>query len=265
MQVIRVAILGAGFMGQQHSQRLAATDGVEIVSICARPIEGADELAAGLACDGIATYDDFDAMLDAGGFDALYVCIPPFAHNGEVERAAARGIHLFLEKPLALTLDRAESMVAAAEAAGVVTQVGYHMRFGKSVQRMKALLDSGQAGRPTQFQARYWTNMDGNSWWRFRDRSGGQLCEQVIHLYDLAMSFLGEPQRAGGYVANLCHRQREDYTIEDTSVGTVVFRKRRGRVDLRQQLRPARCTSSATSVSSASMPCSTTGRLDRPG
>jgi len=209
-------------MGQQHGKRLAAMDRVRVAAICDTRPEGATALKESLKCDAVL-YEDFDRMIAGTALDVLYVCLPPFAHDGQVEKAAAKGIHVFLEKPIALTAAQAERMVAAIEKAGVVSQVGFHMRFRKGVQRLKQLLDSGQAGKPTLFDGRYWCNMLGGAWWRDIKGSGGQIYEQVIHVYDLASYFLGAPVTAAGFMGNLCHGGMKDYTIEDTSVGSVLF------------------------------------------
>ena len=68
---------------------------------------------------------------------------------------AEKGIHIFNEKPIALNLERGQSMVDAIEKAGVHSQVGYHMRFGKAVRRVRELMETGVAGRPTLFSANY--------------------------------------------------------------------------------------------------------------
>ncbi len=222
---MRVGFVGAGSMSLQHAKRLAKGDQAEVVAVChPRPERAAKFVEA--QPRSVQVYTDGEAMFDREKLDALYLCIPPYAHTGLAEQAAARGIHLFLEKPLALEWEAARRMTEAAEQAGVVTQVGFQFRFREGVQALKRLLESGEAGRPTLFSGRYWTNMDGNSWWRDRSRSGGQLIEQLIHLYDLAGHFLGEADlaRTTGYVANLCHKGRPDYTIEDTSVGVQVMR-----------------------------------------
>ena len=222
METIRAAILGAGFMAGVHGRSLSECDGVTLVGIC--DINEEQAKSCNDALDGSAEiYTDFETMLDTAKPDVLYVCLPPFAHNGQIEMAAARGIHLFMEKPIALTEERAESMLQAAEAAGVVTQVGYHMRFRESVRKMKNLIENGEAGKPTLFTGRYWCNMDGSTWWRDQNKSGGQILEQIIHLYDLATSFMGKPVSVSGCVENICHQDRDDYTIEDTSAGMIQF------------------------------------------
>jgi predicted dehydrogenase len=105
----------------------------------------------------------------------------------------------------------------------VISQVGHHGRFRKSVLRLKELAADGKAGKPTLFEGRFWCNFPGGAWWREKSRSGGQIYEQVIHLYDLALHLLGTPERATGFIANICHKEQADYTIDDTSIGTIRF------------------------------------------
>ncbi len=219
---LRVGIVGCGFIAGVHAKALRQISGVEIVAVT----DTDGTRTAGFAAEHKipSQFTNFAAMLDAVPMDAVYLCIPPFAHNGEAELAAARGVHLFLEKPIALDSAHAGRMVAAIESAGVKSQVGFHYRFQKSVRTIKRLIDSGEAGRPTLFTGRFWTNMDGAPWWRDRDKSGGQIFEQIIHLYDLARHFCGEVETAKGLIRNICHKNRPDYSIEDTSIGTLQFK-----------------------------------------
>lgn len=221
---LTVGILGTGNMGRQLGLRLLQQPEIEVTAICGTSLAKAQALQNDLQAAGTASFDEFDRMLAERPPQALFVCIPPFAHAGQVEKAARQGIHLFLEKPIAYDLARAEAMVDAIEQSGVVSQVGYHMRFRRSTRRFKQLIESGLAGRPTLFQGRFWCNFSGLEWWREKSKSNGQVFEQLIHLYDLALHFLGEPASTCGYMDNLCHRSEADYTIEDTSLGLVRFR-----------------------------------------
>jgi len=98
------------------------------------------------------------------------------------------------------------------------------MRQGAAVRALRRLSGSGRAGRPTLFDARYECNSLHAPWWRSRARSGGQVFEQAIHLYDLALHLLGPAASATGQLANLCHRDVRGYTVEDTSAAVVRFR-----------------------------------------
>ena len=223
MNKIKVGILGAGFMGQTHARRLQRLRGVSITAVCDVNTARAAAFNKDILSNTAQCFDDFDAMLAMVQLDALYVCLPPFAHAGEVEKAARKGIHVFLEKPIALTERRATAMVAAIEKAGVVSQVGYHMRFSAPVQRLKKAIASGSAGRPTLLQARYFCNALHNPWWRDVTRSGGQIFEQAIHIYDLALYLLGDAGSVAAYADNLCHRKTDGYTVEDTSAAIIHF------------------------------------------
>ena len=222
--------MGCGFIGGVHASTLAKIDGVELSALCdvergkaealARKL--ADNPAAPIPEGGPSVYDDYGEMV-AGDVDAVFVCLPPFAHDDEIAVAAQAGKHVFVEKPIALTSDAADRMVSAADAAGIVTQVGYMMRFSPAIERIRALIDDGTAGRPTLYQATYSCNALHAPWWREKAKSGGQVYEQAIHLYDMALHFLGEPASVSCAMANLCHQDVERYTIEDTSSAVITF------------------------------------------
>jgi predicted dehydrogenase len=221
---LRVGILGAGFMGQTHGKNLVQMDGIRLAAICDNGLARAESLKTQLGASDARVFDHFKKMITVTPLDILYVCLPPFAHNGQVEQAASKGIHLFLEKPIAINLERGRSMADTIDKAGVVSQVGFHNRFRASVERFKELTGSGAAGRPTQFQGRYWCNFQGGAWWRDKKGSNGQVFEQVIHIYDMAAYLLGEPANVCAYMDNLCHQDQPDYTVEDTSAAVIRFK-----------------------------------------
>ena len=219
---IRVAVVGMGNMGRCHSDHMLKMDDVELVALYDQFKKPADNYKKehNLDCN---TYDDYDEMLKKEKIDAIYICLPPFCHNGQVEKAAKKGIHIFIEKPIALTVKRGKSMVDAIKKAKVVSQVGYQMRFGNAVQRFKELVKSGEAGKPMLFSASYECNSLHSDWWRIKEKCGGQLFEQVIHLYDMAQYIMGSAKDCSGRVANLGHKNVPGYTIEDTSISNIVF------------------------------------------
>jgi predicted dehydrogenase len=219
MRILRIAILGCGWMAGQHAKALASQPDVEVVAVCGRSLAKAEAFIIALGLSRAQPYADLTTMLDAVAPDALYVVLPPDAHRGQTELAAARGVHVFLEKPIALDAEQARAQAAAVSRAGVISQVGFHMRHGAAVRRLHAMISDGSAGRPTLFQGSYHCNALHADWWRDRSRSGGQVLEQAIHLYDLAIHLLGDPVAAWGQLGNLCHQDAEGYTVEDTSIG----------------------------------------------
>jgi len=209
-------------MARKHASQLLKDPEVEIAGICGTSVEKA--AAFGQKLDLAASpFDDFDALLDSVRPDAVVITLPPFAHSGQFERAAESGAAVFIEKPIALTSDRAASMVAAADAASSVTEVGYHLHGHSVIRRIEEAIRSGAAGQVTLFQGRYFANHLHAPWWRDVSKSGGQVLEQAIHLYNLACSFCGSPKAASGFLANLGHQDVEGYSVEDTSVAAVKF------------------------------------------
>jgi predicted dehydrogenase len=160
-------------------------------------------------------------MFEELDLDLVYICLPPFAHNNQVELACRHGVHFLIEKPIALTMDLAHRMAGQVRQSGVKSQVGFMFRHGEAVLWLKRYI--GETGiRGLGFlTARYFCNSLHRWWWRDRSKSGGQLVEQVIHLVDLARFFLGEPVRVYSMQGNLFHGQVQDYTAEDAS-GTVI-------------------------------------------
>jgi len=222
MKEIRTAILGAGGMGRTHAESINKIDGANVTCICDEDTGRAKTLIEDLKISA-NIYGDFDEMLAQEDFDLLYISLPPFAHNGQFEKAAAKGIHIFIEKPIALDSARGESMVAAAKAAGIMTHVGFHMRFGTAVRKFREMIDRGEAGRPVLFNGRYQCNALHSPWWRDVHLSGGQIFEQAIHIYDMCRYFFGNPQNATGIMGNLCHAGIRSYTVEDVSASIARF------------------------------------------
>ena len=222
MKIYKAAILGMGNMGKAHAHSMMKMEDVEIVALCSFPEDDARNFAKenGLEC---RIYADGFQMIEKEELDILYICLPPFAHTGQFEAAAKKGVHIFIEKPIALDLERGESMVKAAKEYGICTQVGYHMRFGSAVQRFMELLKSGKTGKTALYTASYECNSLHGAWWRDAAKCGGQVFEQVIHLYDMALYMMGQPERISGNTANICHQEVEGYTVEDTSVSNIVF------------------------------------------
>jgi len=220
--ILKTAILGCGGFAHRHAGNLVAqADKFELVAFCDRHAERAQAFAGQYTAGRAAVFTDHREMFDRADLDLCVICLPPYGHSDEVELAAARGVHLLIEKPIALTIEHAWRMVEAAEAAGIKTQVGFMFRFGAAVERLKELVVSGEVGPIGLMSARYFCNALHAPWWRDRSKSGGQLVEQVIHMVDLMRYVMGDAATVYSLQNNLFHRHMPDYTIEDVS-GTVI-------------------------------------------
>ena len=121
-------------------------------------------------------------------------------------------------------MELAQRMVNATDHAGVKTQVGFMSRFGEAIERVKALLDNGQAGPPGLMLGKYFCNSLHSPWWREKEKSGGQIVEQIIHTYDIVRYLLGEPESVFARIANRFHQDVERYTSEDVSATVITFK-----------------------------------------
>lgn len=224
MKTLRAGILGCGGIAQRHAQAaLQLKDDIELVAFCDTDETRARAFAEQYTAGHAAIWTDHRTMFDDAKLDVAIVCLPPFAHTDEVEHAAERGIHLLVEKPIALTSEQAWRMVDVAERARIKTQVGFMYRFGAAMQEFKTRFDAGALGAAGLFSARYFCNSLHANWWRVREKSGGQLVEQAIHLFDTLRYVLGEPISVFSRQANVFHRQVADYTIEDVSATVFSF------------------------------------------
>ncbi len=125
----------------------------------------------------------------SAGLDAVYVCVPPFAHGPIEEAVAGAGLAMFVEKPLGLDTSTAERVAEAITRAGVVTAVGHHWRYADMVRRAEQLLE----GRAARLVVGTWLDkVPPVAWWAHRNRSGGQVIEQAVHVLDLARVLAGE-------------------------------------------------------------------------
>jgi predicted dehydrogenase len=220
----RAGLIGCGGIATRHTEALMALkDQVELAACCDIDVSKAAEFSKRYTDSRAQVFDDFIQMYNAVKLDLAVICLPPFAHSDEIELAAQRGIHLLVEKPIALHSDLAWKMVEQAEAAGIKTQVGFIFRFGEAVEQLKRWQATGATGRAGLFSARYSCNSLHASWWRQREKSGGQVVEQIIHLFDLMRILMGEPTSVFSRQANLFHQDVPDYSIEDISVTVATF------------------------------------------
>lgn len=224
MNPLRTAILGCGQFAHRHAQIVSSLpEEVELVAFSDRNEWKARAFSEQYTGNRAAVFTDHHILFDQTDLDLLLICLPPYGHTDEVQQAAERGIHLLIEKPIALASEPAWQMVEAVERAGIKTQVGFMYRFGEAVEQFKALIDNGATGQLGLMSARYFCNALHADWWRVRDKSGGQVVEQAIHIFDLLRFFLGDPVTVYSRQENLFHTELADYTVEDVSATVVSF------------------------------------------
>lgn len=217
MKTIRIGFVGAGGIAHRHLGILEGFQDVAIVGFADTDRARAEEAALRF---GARAFTDAAEMMDACALDAVYICIPPFAHGAPERAAIARGLPFFVEKPVALDIETAEAIAAEIEAKGLVTGVGYHWRYLDTVDEARALLRDN----PAQLLSGYWLDSTPPpQWWWHEDRSGGQMVEQATHLLDLARFLVGEVTEVYGRAA---HKERPDFPgldVPTTSTASLTF------------------------------------------
>jgi predicted dehydrogenase len=128
MKPVRVGVVGVGAWGEKHARVYDAIPEAELVGVFDGRPERAREIAARHGC---AAFEDLDALL--GACEAVSIATPTVAHRECHERAAAAGCHALVEKPMAVTVEEADAMRAAARKSGVQLQVGQVERFNPAV------------------------------------------------------------------------------------------------------------------------------------
>ncbi|MEJ7789070.1 MAG: Gfo/Idh/MocA family oxidoreductase [Thermoleophilaceae bacterium] len=214
---VKVGFVGAGGVARRHADVLLGLGEVEVAGIA--DLNG--ELASDLAghC-GARAYRTHDELLSGEELDALYVCVPPFAHGPPEHAAIDAGLPLFVEKPVAIDLSTASAIAERVEAADLVTAVGYHWRYLDTVEQAAALLE----GNPARLVTGSWLDkVPPPAWWVRRDRSGGQTIEQSTHVLDLIRHLTGEVSEVYAVEATAEHPRIPEADVADVSSATLRF------------------------------------------
>jgi len=152
MDQVRIAVVGAGRIGLTHAEALARrVRGAKLVAVTtSRPERAA---AASACCGPMTVHPDLESLLAAERLDAVVIATSTSAHADNVERCAAAGVHIFCEKPLALTLPDCDRAIAASARAGVKLMMGHVRRFDAGHVEAKRYIEAGAIGQPLVFRS----------------------------------------------------------------------------------------------------------------
>lgn len=216
---VKVGFVGVGGIAGAHLNNLKNFDDVEFVAMCDVT---ADRAKSRTEEFGGRAYTDFREMFEKEELDAVYICTPPFAH-GEQERIACDlKIPMFIEKPVAATLEQAIVINDMVERSGVITSVGYHWRYqANTIKALDVLKDYKVLGA-----LGYWMGgMPGTPWWRVRAQSGGQHVEQTTHIFDLCRYLVGsDAKTVHGVAASGTMTDIPNYDVDDISMVNIEFK-----------------------------------------
>jgi len=184
--MIKTGIIGLGKMGLSHASIINAHNDLNLVAVCD---SSTLILEAMKKYGSYKTYSDYKKLVDENDLEALFVATPTKFHADMVVYALERGIHVFCEKPFALTLEQGEKMVEVATRNKLVNQVGYHNRFIGTFNFMKKLVEQNIIGNIYHFVGEAYGPVvvkSKESTWRSQSSEGGGcLFDYASHVINL--------------------------------------------------------------------------------
>lgn len=223
-KTIRIGLIGYKFMGKVHSHAYRSvpfffeTGAVPVL----QALSGRDPQLVAAAAAGMGWNDsetDWRRLIERDDIDAIDICTPNGSHYEIALAAAQAGKHILCEKPLAVTLDQAQNMLKAVQAANVIHMVCFNYRFAPAIQFAKQLIQQGAIGPIHHFRAVYLQDWLSNastppSWRVDKSISGsGALGDLMAHSIDLARFLVGEIRD----VSALMESFRPQADVDDTA------------------------------------------------
>ena len=220
---VKFGIIGTGMIAAVHAEALSKLDNAELCMVYDKIPEKAKAFAEKHNC----LYEsDFDKFL-ASDIEAVTIATPSGLHAEVALPAIKAGKHILCEKPLEITVSKANELVRACEVSNVRLSAVFQSRYSRSVQLIKKAVDEGRFGQPVLASAsirwfrtpEYFTNATWRGTWTLD--GGGALMNQGIHTADLLLYFNGDVSEVNAHTANILHKSIE---VEDTVVGMLRFK-----------------------------------------
>jgi predicted dehydrogenase len=208
----RVAVIGTGFWGAKLAEA-AGRSTLELAACYSRDPERRAGFAERFGCDAAGSYEE---ALDAA--DAVLLATPNGEHEAQAAAAAARGRHVFVEKPIAASVEAGERMKAACAAAGVALLVGHELRRLGAARAAKRLVDAGALGTVVLAEANFslTSPVRPGTW---KEGRGTPLVQLGVHHADTLQYLLGPVARTTGRV----NRVVSETAVDDTGVALLEF------------------------------------------
>lgn len=191
--MVRIGLVGCGFMGRMHASVYGSLPNAELVAVADRRSDVVQKFAAEFDCK---PYGNLESMLGSEAIDVVDVCLPTHLHASATILAAEAGKHVVCEKPMALTLAEADAMTDACRAKGVELMIGHCIRFWPEYALLKRFVDERRLGDLVSINlTRYgefpfWSS---ENWLADESLSGGGVLDMHIHDSDFILYLMGDP------------------------------------------------------------------------
>ncbi|WP_040675802.1 Gfo/Idh/MocA family protein [Rhizobium grahamii] len=214
----KIAVMGAGLIGKRHIERIVAQPRAMLAAVI-DPSDAARDFAG---LKGAAWFPTLAEATANAALDGIIIATPNELHTENALEAVLAGLPALIEKPIAHDAVAAETIVAAAEAAGVPILIGHHRRHNPMIKAVKRILDSGRMGKVLTAHGTFWVAKPVDYFdvhWR-REAGGGPILINLVHDVDLFRYFFGE--------VDSVHAIQSDSTrglaVEDTAVILLRFK-----------------------------------------
>lgn len=192
--MVKVGLIGCGFMGAMHANCYKNIEGVEVVAFADIRSEKAEELAKGTHA---ALYGDGKDLIANANVDIIDICLPTYLHAEYAMLAMEKVKYVFVEKPVALTVEQGKKMLEKSKETGAQVQVGQVIRFWDEYVELKKIIESGVYGKVVNANFRRLSPRPDWGWenWLLDYKlSGGAGQDLHIHDVDYVLSVFGQPK-----------------------------------------------------------------------
>lgn len=217
MNTLNIAMIGAGRMGQTHADVLKTLNEVNITDVVDFVPENATKVAQKLGAR-VSTLEDVLANKEVG---AVFITTPTATHADVITQCAKAGKAIFVEKPVAHTLDAAQQVVNVVKETGVACQVGFQRRFDPAYIEVKKRIDAGEIGKLENFRAVSRDPFQPPT--SYLATCGGMLVDLGIHDFDSARFFCGEVEEVYATGTTVRSKELEDIGFKNLAVATLKF------------------------------------------
>lgn len=212
MAAIKFAIIGLGNIGKRHAEHILQQPNAELVAIC-----DCDNAKSGLI--DLPFYPNIESLTANTKVDVLCVCTPNYLHETHTIDALQAGLHVVVEKPMALSAAECDRMIAAAEQANKIIFAVKQNRYNPPVVLVKKLMNEGRLGKIFMIQVNcFWNRGDNyysqSDWRGKKEKDGGCLFTQFSHFVDILYYLNGNIDKSFGAVQNFAHQHNTEF--EDT-------------------------------------------------
>lgn len=221
--LVRFGVIGCGVIGERHAQEILALEGAKLVAVADSVLDRAKTFGGRF---GVDWHDDFQTLLRRDDIDVVNICTPSGIHADFTIAAADAKKHVIVEKPIDITLQKADNMIRCCKEAGVKLCVISQHRFDPATVVVKKRIDDGDLGRTILAEAAVnWYRSQGyydSAGWRgtWEWDGGGALMNQSIHTIDLLQYLMGPIESVQAHMGTLNHERIE---VEDVAVAILRF------------------------------------------